>query len=235
MHVTPSDLRVGPRRDLTLRSVQLGPVTAVVAELPAGGSAGTTLEKACDRAHWAVVMRGELELLRGGERWELGAGQAFYVPAGKPAHRFRASRRALIAGFVPLSGERARARDEVRIAARHDPRGPAHGEINAEAVPAGPWVMTRSSFGATSGYSAGWCDVPHWGIVVSGGGVIEYEDDVEVIAAGDLYYCPPGPPGHKLEVADGGAFVDFTPREVLTSTSRVGEWRPTLALIEAAR
>jgi mannose-6-phosphate isomerase-like protein (cupin superfamily) len=232
MHITPSELRSGPRRDLTLRSARLGPVAAVLAELPADGSRGTTLEKPCERSHWGVVLRGELQLLRGGERWELMTGQSFYVPAGKPAHRFRAARRAVIAGFVPLADEPA-AGDDVRIATSDDLADAGLGEINAAAIAAGPWVMTRSSFGPTSGYGAGWCDVPHWGIVISGAGVIEYEDDVEVIAAGDLYYCPPGPPGHKLEVADGGVFVDFTPRDALVTTPRVGEWRPVPALAEA--
>jgi mannose-6-phosphate isomerase-like protein (cupin superfamily) len=229
MHITPSELRPAPRRDLTVRSVRLGPVSAVLAELPAGGSAGTTLEQACQRAHWTVVLRGEVELLRGSERTELTTGQAFYVPAGQPAHQFRSSRRAVLAGFVPSSDEAEWAIGALCIAG-NSPTEPAAGEIHAEALPAGPWVMTRSSFGPTSGFGAGWCDLPHWGVVVSGGGVIEYENDVEVIAAGDLYYCPAGPPGHKLEVADRATFVDFTPRDAFEKSPRVGEWRPVPAL-----
>jgi mannose-6-phosphate isomerase-like protein (cupin superfamily) len=228
MHITPSELRAAPRRDLTVRSVRLGPVSAVLAELPAGGSAGTTLEEACDRAHWAVVLRGEIELLRGAERTEVTTGQAFYVPAGKPAHRFRSPRRAVIAGFVPVSDRDATVG---ALCVTGVPTAePATGEIHAEALSAGPWIMTRSSFGPTSGYGAGWCDVAHWGVVTSGGGVIEYEDDVEVVAAGDLYYCPPGPPGHKLEVADRATFIDFTAREALEKSPRIGEWRPLPAL-----
>jgi mannose-6-phosphate isomerase-like protein (cupin superfamily) len=229
MHITPSELRAAPRRDLTVRSVRLGPISAVLAELPAGGSAGTTLEQACERAHWTVVLRGEIELLRGSERTELTTGQAFYVPAGKPAHQFRSRHRAVLAGFVPPSDEAASALGALCVAHNSTAEPPA-GEIHAEALSAGPWIMTRSSFGPTSGYGAGWCDVPHWGVVVSGGGVIEFEDDVEVVAAGDLYYCPAGPPGHKLEVADRATFVDFTPRDALEKSLRVGEWRPLPAL-----
>jgi mannose-6-phosphate isomerase-like protein (cupin superfamily) len=235
VHITPSELRAVARGDLILRSARLGPVAAVLAELPASGSAGTRVEKPCDRAHWAIVLRGDLRLERGGERWDLNTGQAFYVPSGKPRHRFFASRRVMIAGFVPLAEVPGEAGGAVRLAKGPNGGDAAVGEIEAEAFGAGPWVMTRSIFGATSGYGASWCDLPHWGIVVSGGGVIEYEDDVEVIAAGDLYYCPPGPPAHKLEVADGAVFVDFTPREAVRATSRVGEWRPIPSLLQPTR
>jgi quercetin dioxygenase-like cupin family protein len=226
LHVTPNELRAVRRRELTLRSTRLGPVAAVLAEVPATGSARTTLEDPCERAHWTVMLRGELDLTRGRQRWQLIQGQAFYVPAGKPAHRFLASRRAVVAGFVPLDASARDTGGSVALADRKtEPESVALGEVDAMSVPAGPWVMTRSAFGATSGYGTSWCDVPHWGIVVSGSAVIEYEDDVEVISAGDFFYCPPGPPGHKIEVADGAVFIDFTPRDAVRSGARISDWR----------
>jgi quercetin dioxygenase-like cupin family protein len=235
LHITASELRAVMRHDVLLRSAHLGPVGAVLAELPQRGSRGTRLERPCDSAHWAIVLRGDLRLERGGERWDLPTGQAFYVPAGKPRHRFSSDGRAVVAGFVPLHDETRDAGGDVGLATRADGGTAPPGEIEAEAFGVGPWVMTRSTFGPTSGFGASWCDLPHWGIVVSGGGVIEYENDVEVIAAGDFYYCPPGPPGHKLEVADGAMFVDFTPRSAVGATSRVGEWRPIPPLLQRAR
>jgi len=235
VHITASELRAVVRHDVVIRSAPLGPVGAVLAELPQDGSRGTRLEQPCDRAHWAIVLRGDLRLERGGERWDLATGQAFYVPAGKPRHRFSADRRAVIAGFVPLRDEARGSGDEVRLAERTDGGTVPVGEIEAEAVHVGPWLMTRSTFGPTSGYGASWCDLPHWGIVVSGGGAIEYENDVEVVAAGDFYYCPPGPPGHKLEVADGATFVDFTPRAAVGAGARIGEWRPIPPVMQPAR
>jgi hypothetical protein len=94
--------------------------------------------------------------------------------------------------------------------------------------------MTRSAFGSTSGYNTSWCDLPHWGVVVAGGAAIEYEDDVEVVSAGDFYYCPPGPPGHKLEVADGAVLVDFTPREAVDAGARVSDWRVAAGFVQPA-
>lgn len=235
MHVTPNELRAVRRRDLVLRSTRLGPVAAVLAEVPATGSARTTLEDPCERAHWAVVLRGEVDLIRGRQRWQLVAGQAFYVPAGKPAHRFVASRRAVLAGFVPVAGRPVgEGGGSVALAERNADPGPVPaGEVDATSVAAGAWVMTRSAFGPTSGYGTSWCDVPHWGIVVSGDAVIEYENDVEVIAAGDFYYCPPGPPGHQLEVADGAIVVAFTPREAVASGARISDWLAPAVLQQA--
>lgn len=292
MRVTPSELRAVRRRELTLRSARLGPVAAILVEAPSEGSRQTTLEEPCEEPHWAIVLRGELELRRGRGRWRLLPGDVFHVPAGPPAHRFFAARLTVLAGFVPLpegedsaemgtdgaaidiagiarlagsvapprlsgpdpersaglagrpfrghlsssavgrppNGDRA----SVVVARRLDGDPVPAGEVEAEAVAMGAWVMARACFGPTSGYGANWCDLAHWGLVVSGGATIEYEDDVEVIRAGDFYYCPAGPPGHRLEVADAAMVVDFTPQDAFDSGLRIEDWRARVPLLEPA-
>ena len=234
MHVTPSELRAVRRQTLTLRTARLGPVGAVLAEVPAAGEARTTLEDPCDRPHWAVVLRGEVEVDVAGNRFAVPAGHTFHVAGGDPAHRFFASRRSVLAGFAPLGPPKPRGRNgaasgawpPVIQLAGSTAAGPVTaGDVVAETTDAGDWLMTQAAFGATSGYGSDWCDVSHWGVVVSGGLAIEYEDDGEVLGAGDFYYCPPGPPGHKFEVADGATIVDFTPRDALARATRLAYWR----------
>ena len=58
-----------------------------------------------------------------------------------------------------------------------------------------PFVMSRIKMGERSGYTAGWCDAPHWGIVTEGRLAIEWEHDVEILSKGDVFHCPAGPPG----------------------------------------
>jgi hypothetical protein len=105
----------------------------------------------------------------------------------------------------------------------------AEGRITAQAAAMGTWVFCEARFGATSGYASGWCDLPHWGMVLRGSLAIEWEQDVEMLLAGDVFYCPPGPPGHRYEAADGATVIDFTPAEALASGGRAISWRPTLA------
>jgi mannose-6-phosphate isomerase-like protein (cupin superfamily) len=126
-------------------------------------------------------------------------------------------------------------RNSVVVARRLDGPAVPAGEVEAEAVAMGTWVMARACFGPTSGYGANWCDLPHWGLVVSGGAAIEYEDDVEVVGAGDFYYCPAGPPGHRLEVADAAMVVDFTPQDLIDSGLRIEDWRARVPVLESAR
>jgi quercetin dioxygenase-like cupin family protein len=84
--------------------------------------------------------------------------------------------------------------------------------------------MTRVRMGERSGYTSGWCDAPHWGLVTTGRLAIEWEDDVEILASGDVFYCPAGPPGHRIEAADPATFLDLTPIEALAGT-RIADWR----------
>jgi quercetin dioxygenase-like cupin family protein len=202
------------------------------------------------------VLRGALELRRDGTDQNLPAGTAFHVPAGQPAHRFAAAERTVFAGVVPIGGSvfgaplaYGTAPDSDEAAPADDMAGPVlvrlmagaasvpvrSGSIEAEAAAMGDLVVTRVAFGRMSGYGTAWCDAPHWGMVLTGGMGIEWEHDVEVLTAGDVFYCPAGPPGHRLEVADSAVVVDFTPREALRTAGRIADWRPRVDQLEAAR
>jgi mannose-6-phosphate isomerase-like protein (cupin superfamily) len=104
------------------------------------------------------------------------------------------------------------------------------GQISTDASLMGPWVLSATRFGGVSGYATAWCDQPHWGTVLRGTIAIEWEDEVEIISAGDAYYCPAGPPGHRIEVTDAATIIDFTPVEALIRPGRVAEWRPRLGI-----
>ena len=86
-------------------------------------------------------------------------------------------------------------------------------------------VLTQTRFGPTSGYTANWCDAPHWGLVTAGRLAIEFEDDVEILGTGDVYHCPAGPPVHRIEAADPASVVDLTPIDVLAGPGRISLWR----------
>jgi hypothetical protein len=239
VHVTPTELRAVTRGALVLRYAALGPIAGVLVELPANGTLETTLEEPCTEPHWGVVLRGEIEIEEGGRRRVVPAGSGYHVRGGGAGHRFHAARRAILAGFVPLEGrdlEEALAPLAVDVGedpgpaeerAIPTPAGapPAEGEIRAEATEMGPWLLTAAEFGPKSGYGTGYCDASHWGVVLAGGAGVEFEDDVEVLGAGDFYYMPPGPPGHRIEVADRAVTADFTPRSEVDGSVRLAEWR----------
>ena len=102
LHVTPIDLRTLSQGGLLVRFAMLGSMAYVLAETPATGSAGTSLERPCTDPHWGFVIEGELIVVRGGRRETIGAGRAFHVPAGDPPHHFETTARSLIAGFAPV-------------------------------------------------------------------------------------------------------------------------------------
>lgn len=254
MHVTPSELRIVRRGPLLIRRGQLGEVEGALVEIPPSGTAGTELEAPCLTAHWGMVLRGDVELRRNGDRVALPAGSAFHVPEGEPWHTFHASAAAVMVTFAPSRsggdlmepGIPSAAPDPVGLPALHElpelpitiagaavplPVGP--GTISASAALMGPWVFCRVRLGPTSGYATGWCDLPHWGMVLRGSMALEWEHDVEMLLAGDLFACPGGPPGHRYEAADGATVIDFTPRTALAGPGRAIPWRPTLADIEA--
>ena len=93
----------------------------------------------------------------------------------------------------------------------------------------GDLVLTRTRLGRRAGYTTQPCDQPHWGVVTQGSIAIEWEDDVEVVGAGDVFHCPAGPPGHRLEAAEAATIVDFTPVEAIRSGGRVAAWRAEAA------
>jgi mannose-6-phosphate isomerase-like protein (cupin superfamily) len=256
MHLTARHLRTARRGGLILRFAQLGPVAFIVVELPETGTAGTTLEEPCAEPHWSIVLSGNLDVARpGGPTARVGPGQAFHVPAGDPAHSFRAERRVSAAGVVPLpngaideEAVRAAGFEEVTASAWQPALPTARevtvapgsammpiqrGAIEAGAALMGPWVYCQATFGGESGYVSRWCDLPHWGLVLDGTMAIEWEDDIEIVGAGDAFYCPKGPAGHRFQVTDSATIIDFTPLDALGSVRRIAEWRPILSLSPA--
>jgi quercetin dioxygenase-like cupin family protein len=239
MHVAPGDLRAVRQGGVDIRFAMLGSMAYIIAEIPASGSAGTTLEQPCAQAHWGFVIEGELAFLAGGRRRTIPAGRAFHVPAGGPEHRFKSAGAALIAGFQPIEPE-VDVSDERLVAQGFeligDPKAttivpaiPQHrvaaGEIHVETWQMSPYVMTRIRMGERSGYTSGWCDAPHWGLVTSGRLAIEWEDDVEILSEGDIFHCQAGPPGHRAEAADPATFIDLTPVSALEGGGRLASWR----------
>ena len=241
-------MTLAPRDDLRIRYAVLGDVLVSVISIGPEGTAGSSLEEPCDAPHWAIVLRGDIVLEQGGREYPIGANHAFHVPAGAPPHRFRAASGVRIVGFQPVDpvfdagdeglgvSDRTTSQRGTRFAGApvveplrtrlHLDPGVREGSITARSVEMGGWAMTEAVFGRRSGFLGGWCDVPHWGLLVDGELTLEWEADVELVAAGDLMYCPPGPPGHRLEVAESAFVVDFTSLSALSRARRVGDWRP---------
>lgn len=241
MHVTPSELRVLRQDGTLVRFALLGSVAYVVAEFPSSGSTGTVIERPCVKPHWGFVLEGAVTLEEDDAKHTIPAGWAFHVPPGGAPHRFRIDGAAQIAGFEPI-GEVVDASDAA-LAARgfellpSDTDGTASvvpaaidthlepGQIDARTWPMSSFVLTQARFGPGSGYLSDWCDAPHWGLVTDGRLAIEWEGDIEVVATGDVYHCPGGPPGHRLEAADPAGIIDLTPVEALRAGTRLAPWR----------
>lgn len=239
MHVTPSDLRTLRQDGMLVRFALLESMAFVVAELPRSGSTGTALEINCTRPHWGFVLAGDVEVDVDGRRQPVPPGSAFHLPGGGEPHRFFASGEARIAGFEPVdpqsepTDESLRARGFEVVGTQPSAAAtivPAAARPLAEPnrVKARTWsmsrfVLTQAQFGPGSGYTAEWCDAPHWGMVTAGRIAIEWEHDLEIVAAGDIYHCAGGPPGHRLEAADPATIIDLTPIEGLEG--RLEGWR----------
>jgi hypothetical protein len=167
-------------------------------------------------------------------------GSAFHVPPGGPPHRFGsteppgfpgsaidpvvdASDAALVErGFELTVGEPGNAAWVIPAIA---PPISESREIDARTWRMSSLVLTQARFGPGSGYLTDWCDAPHWGLVTTGRLAIEWEDDIEIVAAGDIYHCPGGPPGHRLEAADPAGIIDLTPVEALGGGGQLAPWR----------
>ena len=234
MRVSPRELKAVRAGGLVSRYAVLGDAVFVVVDLPDAGTTGTPVEEPCRLEHWGLVLQGELTLI-GRRSHTFGPGAAFYVAPG-PVHRFHADARAVIAGFAPVtepideSPETLAARgveildrvgpppprpSSMRVAGRRS-RIVASGQIETETAIMGSWLFRRSTFGPQSGYADAWCDLPHWGFVLDGGLVLHWENlDLELLGPGDVYQCPGGPPGHRMEVADGALVVDYTPMQAI--------------------
>jgi hypothetical protein len=245
MHVAPADLRSIRRDNVLVRFALLGDFAYVLAELPASGSAGTFVEQACERPHWAFVVSGRVEVETRASRVEIPGGSAFHVPEGL-WHRLHATGRTRIAGFDRID-PRADLSDEGLRAGGYEvvrgngltrpgvPGGEAEtrvadvGEIATAGTQMGDLLFCQTRFGPRSGYASPFCDLEHWGLVTSGSIAIEWEDDVEVLAAGDIFRCEAGPPGHRITAADPASIVDFTPLVAFRGSGRVVDWRQDLA------
>jgi quercetin dioxygenase-like cupin family protein len=251
MHVALPDLRALRHGGLVIRYAILGSIAFVLVEVPDSGSAGTSIEQPSRQAHWALVIDGDLTYEDGGRSLHIPAGSALYVPGGEPEHRLRAAGGSRIVGFLPIDPsvevtDQLLAQQGFEILAPSasggalpivvptSATGPWRaGEIEARVWSMPPYAMTAAQFGPASGYMADWCDAPHWGLVTAGQLAIEYEHDVEIVAAGDVYHCPTGAPAHRLQAADPATIVDLTPIEAIVGDSRIAEWRRT-GLTQAA-
>ena len=76
-----------------------------------------------------------------------------------------------------------RGRDRDDRAGHRDPEGPGRPDPDRDladvVLPHDP-----GPDGERSGYTTGWCDAPHWGLVTAGRMAIEWEDDVEILSSG---------------------------------------------------
>lgn len=244
MRVSAVDLPAVLHQGVLTRYALLGPVAYVQSELPDSGTAGTILEEPCSLEHWGFILRGAMTLIGGAVR-DLMAGTAFYVPPNGPPHRFLSGGSVVAAGFVPIEGvdasDEALRRQGMEIVTRPpDPLEPPQvvrasgatrhhelesGRIKAETAVMGSWLFTCASFGEMAGYASGWCELPHWGLVLRGDLAIQGEDGVELLEAGDVYYCPGDAVRHRFEIADSATVVDYTPVEALLGPGRQVEWR----------
>jgi quercetin dioxygenase-like cupin family protein len=241
VHVPPTDLRTLRQDGIVVRFALLDSMAFVLAEIPASGSRGTGVEALCTKPHWAFVIDGDLTFESGAQRRVIQAGSAFHVPAGRPPHRFRTAGAARIAGFEPIAtpvdtstgaleargfeilGADGVAEATVIPPVTESPPGPRG--IRARAWAMSDLVLTQARFGPGSGYTSDWCDAPHWGLVTSGNFAIEYESDVELLSAGDVYHAPAGPPGHRIAAVDPASVIDFTPVAALRGERRISQWR----------
>ena len=241
MHVTPGELRIVRQGAIVVRFALLDSMAYVLAEIPATGSKGSSLDQPCRKPHWGFVLEGDLTFESDGQRRAIEPGSAFHVPGGDPPHHFRADGAARVAGFEPIDPV-VDASDSALAAQGFEVLGPgALGAISSISTTFAPlpdrkqidvqaWamsslVLTQARFGPASGYTTDWCDAPHWGLVTAGRLAIEWEDDIEILGAGDVYHCPGGPPGHRLEAADPASILDLTPVDALAAERRVARWR----------
>jgi quercetin dioxygenase-like cupin family protein len=239
MHVTPSDLRILRQDRTVVRFALLDSMAFVLAEIGSAGSGGTSLERPCTNPHWGFVLAGDIAIEVDGSRQRILPGSAFHVPPDGRPHRFIAPGEARIAAFEPV--DPVTDTSDTSLAARGfeiigpDKVGaatlpPASIELltDANAIDARFWsmsafVLTRARFGPGSGYTSEWCDAAHLGLVMAGRLAIEWEHDIEILAAGDVYHCPGGPPGHRLEAADPATILDLTP--LADFDGRLASWR----------
>jgi hypothetical protein len=240
MRVTPSELRMLRQGGIRIRFALLESMAFVLAEIPSTGSRGTSMEEPCTKSHWGFVIAGEVTFETEDGQHTIPSGSAFHLQGEGSPHRFRAAGAARVAGFEPV--DPVIATDAAFAAQGFEVLGPeALGEatvipaavapqLDVRQIDARAWsmsslVLTRARFGPGSGYTTDWCDAPHWGLVTAGRLAIEWEHDIEVLAAGDVYHCPAGAPGHRFEAADPASIIDLTPIDAFCDGKRIAPWR----------
>lgn len=241
MHVTPSELPVVRRDGIAVRFAVMESMAFILAELPRSGSRGTSIEAPCVKPHWAFVISGDVEFECEGRVERILPGSAFHVAPGGPPHTFRVDGPARVAGFEPID-ESVDTSESALVAHGFEIiQAPTRLEsivvpktlapvVEPNHIETRSWtmsslVLTEARFGPTSGYTTGWCDIPHWGMVTDGSIALEFEDSVEILGVGDVYHCPAGPPGHRVEAADPATILDLTPLAMLESNRRMSPWR----------
>jgi len=250
VHLAPSELRAVRSGDAVMRFAVLGEITYVDAMVPSDATLGPDADRPCERTHRGVVLEGGFALERPDRRQPIEARTAFHVPGGAPAHRHLVDRSARVLAFEPsvedLSDAELR-RLGLEPVTRPGPLTvgwtdtrptPGTGRIEAEFAVQGSWVLTVARLGPRGGFADDYCDAPHWGTVLAGNVTLEWEDDVELLAAGDVYRCEPGPPGHRMLAVDPATLVDVTPLSALDGGGRLIPWRRQgfrRALAEAER
>jgi hypothetical protein len=242
VRVLPSELQAVKSAGMLTRYALLGPVAYVLVDLPRSGTVGTGLDAPCLTDHHGVVTRGTFSVHHEDGRDEtFDAGEAFYVPSGPPAHHFTSSPDCVVGGFVAIQQQPDTSPDalqalgltvvtrpaapvppptRIRLAGSIDPFR-RKGSIDVEGSRMGDWLFLRAAFGPRSGFAGGWCDAPHWGLVIDGEITITYADGIDLATRGDVYYSPPG---HRFSSPDGATFIDYTPIDHL-DVPRLAAWR----------
>jgi quercetin dioxygenase-like cupin family protein len=235
VHVATADLRAVRDGDAMLRFAVLGPVAVVDAEVPSRANVPSS-EEPCVRPHLGMVVQGRFTLEHDGTRRPVTSGSAFHVPDGAE-HRHVLEEAVRILAFEPVgdldTSEAALRRlglVPTRITRATAPPlatkpVPERGRVEADLALLGDRLLTVARFGPRSGFATDFCDVPHWGTIITGSVTIEWEDDVEVLSAGDVFRCPPGPPGHRIMAAEPAVVVDLTPLSGITAAGRHIDWR----------
>ncbi len=242
VRMSPAELQAVQRAGMLTRFALLGHVTFVMVDLPEAGTAGTGLDEECVREHHGIVVRGSFTVHHADGRSEtFEPGDAFYLPPGPPSHHFTSAGQCVVEGFGPIPAEvdtSASALDALGFVAA-DPRAPLAsppatvrlrgrvmpfqrpGAIDIEGSLMGDWMFVRARFGPRGGYTSGWCDQTHWGVVLDGVAAITYADHTELASSGDIYLATPG---HRFTSADGATVADYTAWADL-DTQRIPAWR----------
>ena len=221
MRISPTELQAVRRAGMLTRFGLLGPVAFIMVELSESGTVGTGLDEACLTDHHGLVTRGWFAVHHADGRSEtFKAGDAFYVPEGPPPHTFSGSPGCHVQGFAVVPADTDTSTEGLRAlgfetADTPDPVGPPPttvtlrgsvdpfhrtGAIEVEGSRMGPWLFMRARFGPRGGYTSGWCDLTHWGLVLEGEVAIQRSDSTELAGRGDVYHVEPG---HRFTSPDG--------------------------------